>query len=165
MQIAPEQGQFMALLVKIAGARKMLRDRHLHRLQRARDGVGAAAATGASSPATYRRNGRRSPRAIGPRRGSLGASTCGWRRRWRRRAALLDAGEGLTFDFAFIDADKEKLRAYYEAALKLLRPGGLIAVDNTLWNGRVADGGRAGRGHAWPSAPSTSSCTTTRAST
>jgi predicted O-methyltransferase YrrM len=53
--------------------------------------------------------------------------------------ALLDAGEGLTFDFAFIDADKENYLAYYEAALDLVRPGGLIVVDNTLWDGRVAD--------------------------
>jgi predicted O-methyltransferase YrrM len=53
--------------------------------------------------------------------------------------SLLDAGEGLTFDFAFIDADKESYVAYYEAALDLLRPGGLIVVDNTLWDGRVVD--------------------------
>jgi predicted O-methyltransferase YrrM len=52
---------------------------------------------------------------------------------------LLDAGEGLTFDFAFIDADKENYLAYYEAALELVRPGGLIVVDNTLWGGSVAD--------------------------
>ena len=54
-------------------------------------------------------------------------------------AVLLDAGEALTFDFAFIDADKERYADYYEAALQLLRAGGLIAVDNTLWNGRVAN--------------------------
>ena len=52
---------------------------------------------------------------------------------------LLDAGEGLTFDFAFIDADKENYLAYYEAALDLVRPGGLIVADNTLWGGSVAD--------------------------
>lgn len=43
------------------------------------------------------------------------------------------------FDFAFIDADKTGYDAYYEACLKLLRPGGLIAIDNTLWDGKVAD--------------------------
>src|SRR5207342_1980957 len=53
--------------------------------------------------------------------------------------ALLDAGEALTFDFAFIDADKENYLAYYETALDLVRPGGLIVVDNTLWDGRVVD--------------------------
>jgi len=44
-----------------------------------------------------------------------------------------------TFDFAFIDADKPNYETYYEHALRLVRPGGLIAIDNTLWSGRVAD--------------------------
>jgi caffeoyl-CoA O-methyltransferase len=52
---------------------------------------------------------------------------------------LLDNGQSGTFDFAFIDADKSNYDNYYERALKLLRPGGLIAVDNTIWSGRVAD--------------------------
>ena len=43
------------------------------------------------------------------------------------------------FDFAFIDADKTNYQAYFEACLKLLRRGGLIAIDNTLWYGRVLD--------------------------
>ena len=43
------------------------------------------------------------------------------------------------FDFAFIDADKTGYDAYYEACLALLRPGGLIAIDNVLWSGTVAD--------------------------
>jgi caffeoyl-CoA O-methyltransferase len=52
---------------------------------------------------------------------------------------LLEAGEAGTFDFAFIDADKENYDAYYEGCLELLRGGGLIGIDNTLWSGRVAD--------------------------
>jgi len=44
-----------------------------------------------------------------------------------------------SFDFAFIDADKTGYDAYYEACLELLRPGGLIAIDNVLWSGTVAD--------------------------
>lgn len=52
---------------------------------------------------------------------------------------LLSSGETGTFDFAFIDADKSGYDAYYEACLKLLRPGGLVALDNMLWSGRVAD--------------------------
>lgn len=52
---------------------------------------------------------------------------------------LLAAGEAGRFDFAFIDADKTGYDSYYEACLELLRPGGLIVVDNVLWSGRVCD--------------------------
>jgi len=52
---------------------------------------------------------------------------------------LLDENAAKTFDFAFIDADKTSYDAYYEQCLKLLRHGGLIALDNMLWSGRVAD--------------------------
>jgi caffeoyl-CoA O-methyltransferase len=51
---------------------------------------------------------------------------------------MLKAGEG-PFDLAFIDADKPNYDGYYERVLKLLRPGGLIALDNMLWSGSVAD--------------------------
>jgi predicted O-methyltransferase YrrM len=54
-------------------------------------------------------------------------------------AALRRAGGDGTYDLAFIDADKEQYAAYYEACLALLRPGGLIAIDNALWGGRVCD--------------------------
>jgi caffeoyl-CoA O-methyltransferase len=52
--------------------------------------------------------------------------------------ALLASGQGGTFDFCFIDADKENYVSYYETCLELVRAGGLIAVDNALWNGSVA---------------------------
>ena len=52
---------------------------------------------------------------------------------------LLAEGQGSQFDMAFIDADKGNYDNYYERALQLVRPGGLIAIDNVLWSGRVAD--------------------------
>jgi caffeoyl-CoA O-methyltransferase len=55
--------------------------------------------------------------------------------------ALLEGGSAGTFDLAFIDADKDNYAAYYERCLRLIRPGGLIAIDNVLWSGRVADPG------------------------
>ena len=54
-------------------------------------------------------------------------------------AELIDDGGADTYDFAFIDADKTGYDAYYEACLKLLRRGGMIAIDNVLWGGAVAD--------------------------
>ncbi len=52
---------------------------------------------------------------------------------------LLEEGEAGTFDFSFIDADKMNYPVYYEQSLKLVRSGGLIVVDNVLWGGKVAD--------------------------
>jgi predicted O-methyltransferase YrrM len=52
--------------------------------------------------------------------------------------AVLAAGEAGRYDFAFIDADKANYDGYYERCLQLVRPGGLIAIDNVLWSGRVA---------------------------
>lgn len=53
--------------------------------------------------------------------------------------AMLAGGEENAYDLAFIDADKANYATYYERALRLLRPGGLVAIDNVLWSGRVAD--------------------------
>jgi caffeoyl-CoA O-methyltransferase len=54
-------------------------------------------------------------------------------------AAMVAGGEAGKFDFAFIDADKPAYDGYYERCLELVRPNGLIAIDNVLWSGRVAD--------------------------
>lgn len=55
---------------------------------------------------------------------------------------LIAGGESGTFDFAFIDADKVNATAYYERCLTLLRPGGVVALDNTLWGGEIANAAR-----------------------
>ena len=138
MQIAPEQGQFMALLVQLLGARRCLE-------------IGVF--TGYSSLATALAlpdDGRIVACDVSEQWTSIA------RRHWRAAGvehkvdlrlapaletldALIAAGEEGRFDFAFIDADKENYGPYFERVLRLLRPGGLIAVDNTLWSGRVAD--------------------------
>jgi predicted O-methyltransferase YrrM len=138
MQIAPEQGQFMALLMKLMGAARCIE-------------VGVF--TGYSSLAMAM--------ALPPG-GLLVACdiseeyTRMARRYWQEAGVadrvdlriapaletledLLREGGAGTYDFAFIDADKGGYAAYFEKLLALLRPGGLIAVDNTLWNGAVAD--------------------------
>ena len=53
--------------------------------------------------------------------------------------AMLAGGDGESYDFAFIDADKPGYDGYYERCLALLRPGGVIAIDNALWGGSVAN--------------------------
>ena len=52
---------------------------------------------------------------------------------------LFEEGEEQSFDLVYIDAEKKRYPDYYEAALDLLRPGGLVALDNMLWGGAVAD--------------------------
>jgi caffeoyl-CoA O-methyltransferase len=138
MQIAPEQGQFMGLLV---------------RLMRAQRAIEVGTFTGYSTLVV----------ALAlPPSGRLVA--CDVNTEWTAKArqywqeagvaekielrlapalatldALLAEQQAGTFDFAFIDADKDNYIAYYERLLQLLRPGGLIAVDNVLWDGKVAD--------------------------
>ena len=138
MQIAPEQGQFMALLVELMGAVRCIE-------------VGVF--TGYSSLAV----------ALAlPPEGRITACdvseefTAVARRYWRqagvdhkidlRLAPALETLDGLiaegargTYDFAFIDAEKSEYADYYERLLTLLRPGGLILIDNVLWSGKVAD--------------------------
>ena len=139
MQIAPDQGQFMALLVKLTGATKVLE-------------VGVF--TGYSSLSVtlaLPAQGRVTAFDISPEWTAVA------RRYWERAGvadkidlrlgaaidgldALLKPGDMAgTYDFAFIDADKENYDGYYERALRLLKPGGLLLIDNVLWGGRVAD--------------------------
>jgi predicted O-methyltransferase YrrM len=138
MQVSPEQGQLMALLIKLMGVTKALE-------------VGVY--TGYSSLCV----------ALAlPTKGRLIACdisqawTAVARRYWEEAGVshkvvlhlapaletmdgLLARGQGESFDFCFIDADKQNVDAYYERSLRLLRPGGLVAIDNVLWSGKVAD--------------------------
>jgi len=138
MQIAPEQGQFMAFLVKLIGAKKILE-------------IGVF--TGYSSLAM----------ALAlPSDGQLIAcdqdpnSTTIAQRYWTLAGVqdqiqlylnpaittldrLLEKGESQSFDLVFIDADKRNYDRYYELSLQLVRSGGLILIDNVLWDGKVAD--------------------------
>jgi len=138
MQIGPDQGAFMALLAKLVGARRAIE-------------VGVFTGYSALSVAL-----------VLPEDGRLVACdvseewTAMARRYWEKAGvarkielrlapalqtldALLAEGAAGTFDFAFIDADKSNYDGYYERVLKLLRPGGVVALDNMLWSGAVAD--------------------------
>ena len=138
MQVSPDQGQFMGLLVELIDAKRI---------------VEVGTFTGYSSIAMAM--------AL-PADGRLIACDVsdeftGIARRYWQEAGVADkielrlgpavttldemlaAGEAGCFDMAFIDADKENYDAYYERCLQLLRPGGLILIDNVLWGGRPAD--------------------------
>ena len=92
-----------------------------------------------SCAATSRRNGPISPVRPGPRPASRTASTLRLAPAVETLDELVAEGQGSLFDLAFIDADKGNYDNYYERALRLVRPGGLIAIDNVLWSGRVVD--------------------------
>ncbi len=141
MQIAPEQGQFMRLLIGLTGARRCLE-------------IGTFTGYSTLSVAlALPDDGRIVACDISE------AFTAIARRYWAEAKvddkidlriapavetldALLAEGQAGSFDFAFVDADKENYDGYAERALALLRPGGLLAVDNVLWNGSVIDPGK-----------------------
>ncbi|MGD1091812.1 MAG: class I SAM-dependent methyltransferase [Bryobacteraceae bacterium] len=138
IQIAPEQGQFMTLLVQLLCARRTLE-------------VGVFTGYSALAVAlALPSDGRLVACDISEEYTNVA------RRYWKEAGVdhlidlrlkpaletlheLIAAGEQDSFDFAFIDADKRNYEGYYEAALRLIRPGGLIMADNVLWSGRVAD--------------------------
>jgi predicted O-methyltransferase YrrM len=138
MQIAPEQGQLMALLVELIGARRVLEIGCF-------TGYSALAMALALPP-----DGRLITLEVNAEPIEIG------QRAWRAAGvaerievrlgmalesldALLEEGSADIFDLVFIDADKKSYDAYYERALRLVRPGGLILLDNVLWGGAVAD--------------------------
>ena len=138
LQISPEQGAFMALLIRAIGARRTL-DVGTY------TGYSALVVAEALPP-----DGKVVTCDISAWRAAIGQPL------WERAGvadkidfrpgpgvetldALLAGGEAGRFDFAFVDADKKNCDAYYERCLALLRPGGVIGIDNTLWGGAVAD--------------------------
>ncbi len=138
MQIAPEQGQFMRLLAEILGARRCLEvgvytgySSISVALALPADGLLVACDINAETTSIAKRYWERAGVSARVRLELRPAA--------ETLSGLVDANQAGTFDFAFIDADKEAYDLYYELCLKLLRPGGLIAIDNTLWSGRVAD--------------------------
>lgn len=138
MQISPDQGQFMALLVQLLGAKKTLEvgvftgySSLVVALALPADGKVIACDVNEEWTSIARRYwqeagvGNKVELRLGPALETL--------------RGLLAQGQVGTFDFAFIDADKSNYDQYYELALQLLRQGGLIVFDNMLWSGRVAD--------------------------
>lgn len=137
LQISPEQGQFMQLLVKLMGARRTIE-------------VGTFTGYSALTVALALPDGGKVLACdISDEFTSIGKPF--WQRAGvadkidlvlARASKTLDAriaaGEIGAYDFAFIDADKTGYDGYYERCLRLVRPGGLIAFDNTLWRGDVA---------------------------
>ena len=137
MQISPEQGQFMALLVRLLGARNTLELGTF-------TGYSALAIALALPPDGKVVTCDKDPQATAIARRYWQQAGVAGKIDLRLAPALetLDCllAEGAhRFDFAFIDADKRNYSVYYERVLQLLRPGGLIAIDNVLWSGRVAD--------------------------
>ena len=138
MQIAPEQGQFMQMLIKLIGAKNTIE-------------VGVF--TGYSSLAialALPEDGRIVACDVNPQYTSVAEKfwvSAGVREKIDLRigpakdtlSELINDGLTGTFDFAFIDADKVNYDHYYELCLELIRPGGLITVDNVLWGGATAD--------------------------
>lgn len=137
MQIAPEQGAFLALLAKLVEARQTLEvgtftGYSALSVALALPENGRVVALDVSKDYTDRARSywkqadmeRRIELRLGPALGSLDR--------------MIESNEG-PFDMAFIDADKSNYDGYYERALRLLRPGGVIALDNMLWSGAVAD--------------------------
>lgn len=138
MQISPEQGQFMAFLVELIGARRCVEigtftGYSALAVARALPPDGRLVACDVSEEYTARAKpfwqeagvDNRIDLRIAPALDTLDK--------------LLAQGEAGTYDFVFIDADKGNYLNYFQRALDLLRQGGLVAVDNVLWSGAVAD--------------------------
>lgn len=138
MQIAPDQGQFMALLIKLMGVKRILEigtftgySSLWMALALPSDGLILTCDISKEDTAIAQRYWQAAGMEnkvdlhLAPALDTLND--------------LLNTGAAGTFDFVFIDADKVNYHHYYEKSLQLLRPGGLMAIDNVLWSGEVAD--------------------------
>ncbi|MBI1394701.1 MAG: SAM-dependent methyltransferase [Betaproteobacteria bacterium] len=142
MQISPEQGQFLRLLLRLTGARQCLEigtftgySTLCIAMAIPEDGVVTACDVSEEWTSIASRHWRDA--GVAPKIFLRIAPAA------RTLDELLQANQAATYDFAFIDADKGGYLDYYERCLQLVRPGGLIAIDNTLWNGRPADASAA----------------------
>lgn len=136
MQIGPEQGAFMGLLVKLMGATRILEFGTFTGYSALSMALaGAAKITCADVSKEWTDIGRRYWQKAGIA-DRIDLHLDGGNAVIER--LLKNGGQG-TFDLTFIDADKTGYDAYYEGSLKLLRPGGLILIDNVMWSGDVAD--------------------------
>ena len=141
MQISPEQGQFMALLVELTGARKCLEvgtftGYSTLSLALALPEDGQIVACDISKEFTSR------AKPYWQEAGVAGKIDLRLGPALETLDALIADGESGAFDFAFIDADKANYQGYFQRALDLIRRGGLILVDNVLWSGAVVDPAR-----------------------
>ena len=136
MQIAPEEGALLAMLVRLVGAERILEigtftGYSSTAMALALPPGGRITCCDISAEFTARARQAWADAAVEDRvELRIGPAV--------ETLAALEA-EGASFDMAFIDADKPGYPAYYEACLRLVRPGGLICIDNVLWSGRVAD--------------------------
>ncbi len=150
MQIGPEQGQFMALLARLIGARRCLEigtytgySAMVVAMALPADGTVTCCEQDAEVIGHARRFWQKGGVAarihVMPGDATASLDTLLAQRAAGGAAAGATDNAVAPFDMAFIDADKQGYEGYYQRCLKLLRPGGLILVDNVLWGGRVAD--------------------------
>jgi predicted O-methyltransferase YrrM len=138
MQIAPEQGQFMAFLIELISARKTL-DIGVYTGYSALVVAMALPENGRVIACDTNVEWTKIAQKYWMRSGQHNKIELRIAPADETLQKLLEEGEQGSFDFIFIDADKKNYDIYYELSLKLLRPGGIIAIDNVLWEGQVAD--------------------------
>ncbi len=138
MQISPEQGAFMQLLVKLLRAKRTLEVGTFTGYS-ALVVAEALPADGQVVACDVSEEWTSIGRPFWERAGVAPKIDLHLRPAVETLDELIAGGEAGSFDFAFIDADKANYDAYYERSLTLLRPGGVIGIDNVLWGGRVAN--------------------------